>query len=99
MHSLRTSSWWEVCIDKGCNHVYACAAAPLQVFRSYVFKRPAFIEYFNLATPVGELGRLNIGAHGTHAVNHVIVHMTCLASLHCVVLTKRVLSTRLRASG
>lgn len=33
----------------------------VQVYRSYVFKRPAFIEYFNLATPVGELGRLNIG--------------------------------------
>lgn len=35
-----------------------------QVYRSYVFKRPAFIEYFNLATPVGELGRLNIGEAG-----------------------------------
>lgn len=42
-----------------------CTAAVLllyaQVYRSYVFNRPAFIEYFNLATPVGELGRLNIG--------------------------------------
>lgn len=34
----------------------------LQVFRSYVFQRPDFLEYFNLATPVGELGRLNIGS-------------------------------------
>jgi phosphoenolpyruvate carboxylase len=32
------------------------------VYRSYVFQRPEFIEYFNLATPVGELGRLNIGS-------------------------------------
>eukprot|EP00877_Chromochloris_zofingiensis_P014491 jgi/Chrzof1/9296/UNPLg00263.t1_PEPC1[v5.2] len=32
------------------------------IYRSYVFRRPEFIEYFNLATPVGELGRLNIGS-------------------------------------
>lgn len=34
----------------------------MQVYRSYVFQRPEFIEYFNLATPVLELGRLNIGS-------------------------------------
>ncbi|WIA14756.1 hypothetical protein OEZ85_003241 [Tetradesmus obliquus] len=33
-----------------------------KVYRSYVFQRPEFLEYFNLATPVGELGRLNIGS-------------------------------------
>lgn len=32
------------------------------VYRSYVFRRPEFIEYFNAATPVHELGRLNIGS-------------------------------------
>lgn len=32
------------------------------MYRSYVFQRPEFIEYFNAATPVGELGRLNIGS-------------------------------------
>ena len=31
-------------------------------FRSYVQQNPRFLEYFNHATPVGELGRLNIGS-------------------------------------
>lgn len=31
-------------------------------YRSYVFQMPEFIEYFNSATPVAELGRLNIGS-------------------------------------
>lgn len=33
-----------------------------EVYRSYVFQRPEFVEYFNLATPAQELGRLNIGS-------------------------------------
>jgi len=31
-------------------------------YRSYVFHSPAFFEYFNAATPIQELGRLNIGS-------------------------------------
>ncbi|KIY91861.1 phosphoenolpyruvate carboxylase [Monoraphidium neglectum] len=33
-----------------------------ELYRSYVFQRPEFVEYFNLATPAQELGRLNIGS-------------------------------------
>ncbi|KAI8473664.1 MAG: PEPCase 1 [Monoraphidium minutum] len=36
--------------------------ASCEVYRSYVFQRPEFVEYFNLATPAQELGRLNIGS-------------------------------------
>ncbi|GBF96435.1 phosphoenolpyruvate carboxylase [Raphidocelis subcapitata] len=33
-----------------------------EVYRSFVFRRPEFVEYFNHATPAQELGRLNIGS-------------------------------------
>jgi len=42
--------------------MHKLSADSCKVYRSYVFQRPEFIEYFNLATPVGELGRLNIGS-------------------------------------
>lgn len=60
LHCATTSS-----TDRTCAGLLLCCTAAVrphaQVYRSYVFQRPAFIEYFNLATPVGELGRLNIG--------------------------------------
>jgi hypothetical protein len=49
---------------------------------SYVFKRPEFIEYFNHATPVMELGRLNIGAGGG-GVSAVLLPVGQLRGVAC----------------
>eukprot|EP00878_Enallax_costatus_P019069 GHUV01020106.1.p1 GENE.GHUV01020106.1~~GHUV01020106.1.p1 ORF type:complete len:382 (+),score=111.46 GHUV01020106.1:226-1371(+) len=66
---LYTSAVLEACLDPPSmpkqewrEMMHQLSETSCKVYRSYVFQRPEFIEYFNLATPVGELGRLNIGS-------------------------------------
>src|SRR5262245_59274498 len=49
------SAEWRACMDR-------LAADGAQVYRSYVYDRPDFIEYFRTATPLPELEHLNIGS-------------------------------------
>ena len=46
---------WRACMDRLC-------ADGAQAYRSYVYDRPEFIEYFRTATPLPELEHLNIGS-------------------------------------
>ena len=46
---------WRACMDR-------LSADGAQAYRSYVYDRPEFIEYFRTATPLPELEHLNIGS-------------------------------------
>jgi phosphoenolpyruvate carboxylase len=46
---------WRACMDR-------LSADGAQAYRSYVYDRPDFIEYFRTATPLPELEHLNIGS-------------------------------------
>ena len=46
---------WRACMDR-------LSADAAQAYRSYVYDRPEFIEYFRTATPLPELEHLNIGS-------------------------------------
>jgi len=66
---LYTSAVLEACMDpppapkeEWRNMMTLLAAASCKEYRAIVFQRPEFVEYFNRATPVSELGRLNIGS-------------------------------------
>src|SRR6185503_10643737 len=48
-------SEWRACMDR-------LAADAAQAYRSHVYDRPDFIEYFRTATPLPELEHLNIGS-------------------------------------
>ena len=49
------SAEWRACMDR-------LSADGGQAYRSYVYDRPDFIEYFRTATPLPELEHLNIGS-------------------------------------
>jgi len=52
------ASEWRACMDR-------LSADGAQAYRSHVYDRPDFIEYFRTATPLPELEHLNIGSRPT----------------------------------
>jgi phosphoenolpyruvate carboxylase len=53
---------WRACMDR-------LSADGAQAYRSYVYDRPEFIEYFRTATPLPELEHLNIGSRPARRKN------------------------------
>lgn len=51
-----------------------------EAYREVVTGDPRFIDYFQAATPVNELGRLNIGSRPAKRKVQASVHTACEAS-------------------
>ncbi|XP_010552117.1 PREDICTED: phosphoenolpyruvate carboxylase 3 [Tarenaya hassleriana] len=54
-HPVAPKPEWRTLLDE-------IAVVATEEYRSYVFKEPRFVEYFRLATPELEYGRMNIGS-------------------------------------